>query len=144
MYATTLLVHSWVRWLVVVLGVWALLSALTARGGAGARKAGQFFTIALDVQFLLGVLLYVVLSPITRAAIGDMAAAMHNGVWRFWSVEHPALMILAVVFGHVGRMAARRSPASRRPVVWYALSIAAILAAIPWPALPYGRPLVRF
>jgi hypothetical protein len=145
MYPTTLLVHSWLRWVVIILGVWTVLDAARGRGTG---RPGLFFTIALDVQLLAGVLLYVALSPITQAALADMAAAMRNDTWRFWSVEHPALMILAVVFGHVGRVVARRSArlgrASRGPLLWYALALLAILAAVPWPFLAHGRPLFRF
>ena len=103
----------------------------------------------LETPLLVGVLLYVALSPITRAALTDMGAPMHNPTWRFWTVEHPALMIVAVVFGHVGRIVARRagkgtSPSLRAPAVWYALAVVAILAAVPWPFLSHGRPLFRF
>jgi hypothetical protein len=145
MYPTVLFLHSWVRWLVIVLGVWALAEA--ARGRAAGR-AGLFFTIGLDVQLLLGVFLYVALSPVTQAALADVAGAMRSPTSRFWAVEHPALMVLAVVFGHVGRIVARRSPAdpaSPRPStwLWYALALLAILAAMPWPFLAHGRPLFR-
>lgn len=143
MYPTVLVVHSWVRWLVIVFGVWAVIDA--GRGRSRGR-ASLVFTIGLDVQLLLGVLLYVALSPITHAALADMAGAMRNPVWRFWAVEHPALMILAVVFGHVGRMAGRRPQAagvSRAALVWFALALLAIAAATPWPFLGHGRPLFR-
>jgi hypothetical protein len=76
-----------------------------------------------------------------------MAGAMRNPVWRFWAVEHPALMILAVVFGHAGRIAGRRRPkaaARRAPLVWLALGLLVIAAATPWPFLGHGRPWVRF
>lgn len=143
MYPTVLVIHSWVRWLVIVLGVWAVVEA--GRGRAHGR-ASLFFTIALDVQLLLGVLLFVALSPITGAALADMAGAMRNSVWRFWAVEHPSLMILAVVFGHVGRIVGRRGvrpgPA-RGSLVWFALALLAIAAATPWPFLGHGRPWFR-
>lgn len=149
MYSTALILHSWLRWIVLLLGVWTVASAASAMRGHKAGRAGRFFTIALDVQMLVGILLYVALSPITRAALTDMAAAMRNDVWRFWTVEHPALMILAVVFAHVGWKAAKREdPAagrpSRLPLLWFTLAVAAILVALPWPFLGHGRPLVRW
>jgi hypothetical protein len=151
MYATVLLLHSWLRWLVILLGVWAVVSAAGRSHGGGSRRAGASFTMALDVQFLLGVLLYGALSPITRAAMADMGAAMRNDSWRFWAVEHPALMILAVIFAHVARSVARRKGAagpasqpSRAPMVWYAMALIAVLAAIPWPFVANARPLLRW
>jgi hypothetical protein len=152
MYPTVLIFHSWLRWLIVLFGVWAVFEA--ARGRALGR-GGLFFTIALDVQLLLGVLLYVALSPVTQAALADMGAAMRNSTWRFWVAEHPALMILAVVCGHVARVVARRAaggsvgqgssalPSGRAPLLWFAFALLAILAAIPWPILSHGRPLFR-
>ncbi len=142
MYPTVLIVHSWVRWLVILFGLWTLAEA--ARGRAAGR-GGLLFTIGLDVQLLLGIGLYVALSPSTHAALTNMATAMHDSTARFWAVEHPALMILAVVFGHAGRIAARRAAAaSRGPLAWYGLAVLAILAATPWPFLSHGRPLFRF
>jgi hypothetical protein len=128
MYPTVLLFHSWLRWLVILFAVWTVADA--ARGRARGR-AGLFFTVALDVQLLLGVLLYVALSAVTQAALADMAGAMRNPTWRFWSVEHP---------GHVGRVAARRG---RTALAWFVLALLAILAATPWPFLSHGRPLFR-
>jgi hypothetical protein len=87
-------------------------------------------------------------SPITRAALTDMAAALHNPSWRFWTMEHPALMMLAVAFGHIGRTVARKQAgtaagAGRAPFWWYLASLLALLTAMPWPVLSYGRPLLR-
>lgn len=140
MYATLLLLHSWLRWLVILTGIWAVASAATAHPGRP-HRASLFFTVSLDIQFLLGVLLYVVLSPVTRAALTDLPAAMANSGMRFWTVEHPTLMILAVVFAHVGRAAARTR---RAMLAWYGLALAAILAATPWPFLSNARPLLRW
>ncbi len=145
MYSTVLVLHSWVRWLVIILGAWALADAVRGRA---AGRAGLLFTIGLDVQLLLGVLLYVALSPITQAALANLAGAMQNATSRFWAVEHPALMILAVVFGHVGRIVGRQGgggSGSAKPStwLWYALALLAILAAVPWPFLSHGRPLFR-
>jgi hypothetical protein len=146
MYPTVLTVHSWLRWLVIVLGLWAVAAA--GSRGRGSERAGLFFKIGLDVQLVLGVLLYAALSPITQAALTDMAGAMRNPTWRFWTVEHPSLMILAVVFGHVARIVSRRAGrvgrASRAPLLWFALALLAILAATPWPFLAHGRPLFRW
>jgi hypothetical protein len=54
---------------------------------ADARSSRIFVTV-LDVQMLLGLLLYFVLSPFTRQAMGDMAAAMKVAALRFFLVEH--------------------------------------------------------
>jgi hypothetical protein len=147
MYSTVLTLHSFVRWVVIVLGVWAIVSVLPARLASGRPATalpGLLFSMLLDIQMLAGVLLYAALSPVTRSAMQDMGAAMKNGAWRFWAVEHPALMILAVVFGHLGRPRRGSAGIGRRAVVWYGLALLAILLATPWPFMPQGRPWVRW
>jgi hypothetical protein len=68
MYLTVLLLHSWLRWLALVAGVGATFAALskgdgTPQGLRGAERWGLIFMITLDVQMLLGLLLYGFLSP---------------------------------------------------------------------------------
>ena len=107
------------------------------------------FVVALDTQFLLGLVLYVVLSPVTRAAFSDMGAAMGVSLLRFYSVEHVFGMFVAVSAAHIGYGKARRLEADsdsgqlRRIFIAQAVWLLATLASIPWPGLPYGRPLFR-
>jgi hypothetical protein len=128
MYSATLVIHSWMRWAVVVLA----LLALARRG-----RYGLFFTIALDIQFLIGLALYLFISPNTRAALANAGAAMHIAATRFWIVEHPFAMVLALVFAHIGRV----KPA--RQGLFFGLALLFILLGMPWPGLLYGRPLFR-
>ena len=147
MYPTVLIVHSFLRWVVILLGVWAVLGALPSRQRFGRPVSplpGLLFSIAIDVQLLIGLLLYVALSPITMAAMQDMGGAMKNGAWRFWAVEHPVLMILAVVFAHLGRPRRGTTGISRRAWIWFGLALLAIVAATPWPFMPQGRPWIRW
>jgi hypothetical protein len=147
MYSAVLTMHSFLRWLVILLGIWAVVSAWRQRRPVGGRPStlpGLLFSVTLDIQLLFGLLLYVALSPITTLAMQNMGAAMKSGGWRFWAVEHPAMMILAVVFAHIGRP--RRGPAAddRHAPIWYGLALLAILAATPWPFMPQGRPWIRW
>jgi hypothetical protein len=149
MYSTVLLLHSWLRWAALVLGVVATLAALVDRraGGSAADRLGLFFMIALDVQLLLGLLLYFALSPVTAAAFKDFGGAMHDPALRFWAVEHAATMLLAVIMAHVGNVLARKAttPASKRmmQIAWFGLATVAMIARTPWPGMPNGRPLFR-
>jgi hypothetical protein len=152
MYGALLVVHSLVRWPVVILG---LLAAARAVAGWFGRKPwtatdnslGLWFSIALDIQFLLGFALYLFLSPFTTEAFQDFGAAMRNAPLRFWAVEHIGLMLVAVILVHVGRVSTRRAGDAtarhRRAAVFSLLVLLAILAAIPWPGTANGRPLLR-
>lgn len=147
MYSTVLTLHSLVRWLVILLGVWAVVSAWRAPRAGGDRRAalpGLVFSMTLDIQLLIGLLLYVALSPITMAAIQNMAGAMKNGAWRFWTVEHPAMMVIAVVFAHLGRPRRGSADGGRHAVLWFGLALLALLVATPWPFMPQARPWIRW
>lgn len=152
MYELALSLHSILRWLVLGL---ALLVVLRGLRGVIARaewsevdeSGSRLFSISLDVQMLIGLVLYGLLSPITRSALADMAGAMKEPVLRFWAVEHVSLMLVAVAFAHIGRARARKATTAmakhRASLLFTALAFVAVLAAIPWPWLAVGRPLVR-
>ena len=152
MYHAALVVHSFLRWLVILLGLVAIGRAVA---GLAIRpdwtraddRIGLFFTISVDLQILVGLLLYFLLSPVTTVALHHMGSAMSNDVTRFWAVEHPTLMLAALVLVHVGRLQARRAataPARHRAAaIFYIVALAAILIATPWPLFVYGRPLMR-
>src|SRR5206468_13061999 len=99
MYSNILLLHSWLRWLALVAGGGATFFAVGTGNAALSRaeRWGRIFVIALDVQLLLGVLLYGMLSPYTAAAMKDFAAAMREPTLRIWAVEHLTLMFSAVI-----------------------------------------------
>lgn len=118
-----------------------MLSA-NPRQGRGGGKAGLWFTIFLDVQFLVGLALYLFISPNTTAAMHDFGAAMHTPATRFFLVEHPFGMIVAIALAHVAKMRAQRGARGAR--TFYVVSLIVLLVSQPWPGLPYGRPLFRF
>ena len=151
MYTLVLMLHSWLRWVAIVAGVGAI--ATTRSDRADTIRTGRSdlwglaLMIALDVQMLLGLLLYLVLSPFTADAMRDFGAAMRNPALRFFAVEHVALMFAAVILAHVGRVLARKARTAdqkrSRLLICFGLATVAMLFAIPWPGMPSGRPLFR-
>ena len=142
MYGIVLIIHSLLRWAVLAAGLAAAL-----RGGVRNDTAGKWFTILLDIQLLIGLLLYFGLSPVTGAALEDFGGAMGNSQLRFFAVEHVFGMVIALALAHVGRRKIGRAPADRKArlaAIFYGLALVAILASIPWPGMPAGRPLFRF
>lgn len=150
-YAIVLFLHSITRWLVVIFGLFAIIRALTGisfkRGWMSMdNRAGLLFTSFMDLQLLLGIILYLFLSPLTTIALRNFAGAMRDPGLRFFAVEHAFLMLIALVAAHVGRSLAKRAPTviqkHRRTAIWFSVSLLLVLAAIPWPFLAgYGRPL---
>jgi uncharacterized protein YacL len=152
MYSAFLLIHSLVRWVVIIAG---LLTVARAIGGVTRARdwqpadaaAVRWFSIALDVQFLIGLLLYVWLSPFIRDAWADIAATMRNAPLRFIAVEHTAGMIIGLALAHVGKSKiAKAADAARKhrlALLFFGLAMVVILLSIPWPGTPGGRPLIR-
>ena len=151
MYAGTLILHSWMRWVVIILGaiaVWRAMTAASSGRWSGAdQRAAMLFSVAMDVQILIGLLLFVWLSPIVKAAMAHPTDAMRQAQFRFWLVEHPTGLLAAVAFLHIGRARIRRAPEAmkgRRARIFLGIALLLILASMPWPGLPYGRPLLRW
>jgi hypothetical protein len=153
MYSAVLLLHSWLRWAVILFGllaVWRAIAATRSRRAwlPGDERFCRIFLGVLDFQFLLGLLLYFVWSPLTKAALGDFSGAMKDPLMRFWAVEHWFGMLIGIALAHVGMTRARKAATDslrhRRIAVFFVLALLAILASIPWPARIYGRPLFRW
>jgi hypothetical protein len=98
--------------------------------------AGVIYVGLVDLNVLLGLVLYIFLSPLTRAAFANFGEAMSNSTLRFFAVEHIFGMIVALVLAHVGRMLSKRAMDTvkkhRAAAIWFALSFLVILATIPW------------
>ena len=112
-----------------------------------ADRWGRIFIIALDVQLLLGVLLYGMYSPYTTAAMKDFGGAMRDPVLRFWAVEHLTLMLSAVFVAHVGKVLARKTadPAKKRMrlLLCFGVALVLILVGMPWSDMLKGQRLFR-
>ena len=152
MYNAFLVIHSFVRWMVLIFGAVAVVRAIT--GAMGRRswapldeRVGRWFVGTLDLQLLLGAILYLVLSPFTMAAWDDMAATMRNSPLRFVAVEHQVGMLIAIALAHIGRVRIKKTAdLSRRhklAAIFFGISLLVILMSIPWPGMPAGRPLFR-
>jgi hypothetical protein len=151
MFDLLLLLHSWLRWPALITGVIATIAAFNSRPlgleKTPADRWGLIFMILLDLQLLIGLLLYAVFSPAMAAIREDFGAAMSDPVARFWAVEHITLMLVAVAAAHIGRVLARKAatPGARRTrmMISFAIATIAIIVAIPWPGFRAGRPLFR-
>jgi hypothetical protein len=151
MLVTFVVLHSLLRWLVIAFGLVAVIRAIS--GVTGHRpwtpldeRTGRLFVIGLDVQLLIGLILYGLLSPITRAAFADMGAAMRDPLLRFYAIEHLVLMVGAVALAHVGRTRTRKASTAtarqRAAAIFFTLSLVLILVGTPWPFRAFGRPLL--
>jgi uncharacterized membrane protein YozB (DUF420 family) len=147
MYSALLALHNLLRWIVILLAVLALVQAYRGWLGKRAwsetdRKTGLFFGMALDIQLLVGLILYFFLSPTTRAVLQNFGRAMSDPNLRFFGLEHFFYMLIAVILVHIGTARAKRAELPeikhRNAAIFYTLAVIIILIAIPWwrPLLP--------
>lgn len=153
MHETTLIVHSLLRWLVLVSAVGALFRAYSGWLGKKAwsdsdRRWNVIFAHSMTTQFVVGLTLYLFISPITTGAFSDFGAAMKDRTMRFWAVEHIFAMFVALALAHIGNARARKGDTDeakhKAAAIFFTIAVLIILASIPWPFLSYGRPLFRF
>jgi hypothetical protein len=140
MYEFLLALHNITRWLVLAAAVWTLARGFMGWRNRSAwteadRKAGLFYGISVDVQFLLGLILSFV-SPIVTGAFEDLGQAMQEAGLRVIVAEHIPLMVIALIIVHVTSSMAKRAEDDaarhRRALIGYGLATLLIIVAIPW------------
>jgi hypothetical protein len=152
-YPFILFLHGLTRWLVLVGGLWLVLASITSLGRSGPVGASpvqtpwRVYMGGLHLQFLLGLVLLFI-SPLALATWSDMGAAMKVRPMRFFTIEHTTMMIAALGVASVGNARVRRAidarGAARTSLVFGAISLLLILAAIPWPFMgAIARPWLR-
>src|SRR5437763_16766186 len=103
LYPNILVAHNILRWIVLAAGLISVVKTamswrVAASGSpASIRPWAAIFVGVLDLQVLLGLILYLVESPITKAAFENMPAAMKDHELRFFAVEHTTYMFIALV-----------------------------------------------
>ena len=117
--------HGLFRWVVLVAAVVAIFVAFSGWNGAkppsaNLRRFSVLFVIAMDIELLIGLLLYLGASSTLRAALAS----------------HTMLMLLAVVCAHVGGALSRKASTDqmkyRGAAIAFTISLLLMLAGIPY------------
>ncbi len=136
-----LTIHSLLRWVVLVLLVMATVQAWRGWQSKGtwtesSKRLGLFTMISMDIQLLVGFIVFVG-SDLVKSATSNMGEAMRNPVLRFFTVEHTAMMLVAIALVHVGFAKAKRGADDaqrfKAMAIFFALALVVVVAAIPWP-----------
>ena len=142
MHELALVLHSWVRWVAIIGGILATITAFSSTNARNNRWS-LILTIGLDLQFVLGLL-----RLRTSTAFSTMGETMRDSTARFYAVEHPTMMILAIALAHVGRVLVRKATttasARTKSIIFFGLTTLLLLAGTPWPGMRDSRPLFRF
>ncbi len=140
MYSVVQFVHSYWAYLVVIVLVVATFNALVKFFGkkeyGGKDMSLALFTlITMHIQLLIGLVLWVV-SPNGLQAIKTNGMGGLSSQARQLAVEHPFLMIIAVVLVTIGYSKHKKqrlsTPKFKKIAIFYTLALIAVLAIIPW------------
>ncbi len=137
MYNLLVHMHSVNRWIVLVLIIFAIYKSFSGWFGKkeftdADKKAGLFALIATHIQLVLGLWLYFI-SPFVSFEEG----AIKNEIFRFYTVEHFSMMIIAIILVTLGFSLSKRAKESitkfKRIAVFYLIGLLIIVSSIPWP-----------
>lgn len=141
LYFLTKDIHFYLRWIILALAVIVVLKYLMGWLGKKSftaldNRLSLFFVSAMDIQLLLGLVLYFFLSPITSNVFQSGGNVMKDPDIRFYAIEHPLTMLLAVVFAHVGRVMVKRAGTNelkfKRGTILFTLSLVLMLSRMKW------------
>ena len=143
--------HNLLRWVILILLVLSIYKAFVGWKNKkplaeGDRKIWLFTLIAAHITLVLG--LYQWLwgrYGMLRTTLPEGVSIMKDKFYRFFWVEHPSFMLLAIIMITLGyRMAKKPLPGEviyRRALWLFIVALLFILVAIPWPFRQIiGRP----
>ncbi len=151
MYDILLILHNLLRWVILILllvNIFRHFSAIHQPFTVGDKKSGLMLMIAAHITLLIGLYQWFAgpwgLELVKNAGMGEV---MKNSVYRFWVVEHPTGMILAIILITLGKGVAKKklpdSTKHKRAAWLFTIALLIILATVPWPFREgIGRPFL--
>ncbi|MCM4159079.1 hypothetical protein FHG64_08815 [Antarcticibacterium flavum] len=143
MYETVLFIHSYWAYLVLLLLIVASVNALVGFSsgkeyGATNFRIALFTLIVTHIQLLIGLVLYFVSPYFRMFGEAGMGGVMGDSVLRLYLVEHPLMMIIAVVLVTMGyskhKAKLTSKPKFKMLAIFYTLALIVMLSRIPWNA----------
>lgn len=133
--------HSGMRWIALLLLLFAIVNALRSKSSGNYLKKDKmvnlFAMITLHIQLLIGIGLMFI-SPKVAYGEGWMSSDVAGGMFRFYGLEHILVMICAIAVITMGRSKAEKKLKGSRDkhhkiMVSYTIGLILILVSIPWP-----------
>jgi len=136
--------HSFLRYLVLLVAIWAIIQMASGLGGkkvfsARDKRPALFFLIIVDLQLLVGLFLYFVgpwgFKNIQNQGFGEV---MKNSTARFFALEHVVGMIIALILVHIGYAITKKKDLADKKkfskAFWlFLIAFILMIAFIPWP-----------
>ena len=139
MYGILLGAHNLLAWAVLVVGALVIARAVGRSATWSDAETGlvRKLTLLVHLQLLAGLGLWL-MSPAV-AARGSMSTTMKDPALRRLVVEHPFLMVLAVISATLTGVLVKKAPGSaakaKRALVGTLVTLALVAAVIPWQRL---------
>jgi hypothetical protein len=140
MYGFLIGAHNLLAWAVLLVGGLVIVRALgrSATWSAAETTLVRRLTLLVHLQLLAGLGLWFV-SPAVSAARAAMGDAMKDPALRRLVVEHPFLMVLAVIAATVSGVLVKKAPSpatkARKALIGTLVTLALVAAVIPWQRL---------
>ena len=140
MYGILLGAHNLLAWAVLVVGALVIARAVGRSATWSDSETGlvRKLTLLVHLQLLAGLGLWF-MSPAVAAARGSMSTTMKDPTLRRLVVEHPFLMVLAVISATLTGVLVKKVSGSaakaKRALVGTLVTLALVAAVIPWQRL---------
>ena len=134
--------HSFLPYLLLTVLLFAFVKSVIAYRGKhphteGHRKNGLIVLILAHIQFLIGGVLYFV-SPMSTGGLNDIGAAMKDPTLRLYTLEHPLMMILAIVLITMAYSKSKKDISDqlkhKLKSIYFGTALLLMLSRIPWSA----------
>jgi len=133
------MIHSYWAYLVIALLILTVVGSIVnakKEYKTSCYRAALFTLIVSHIQLLIGFGWYF-MSPTYKAIKANgMGATMKDSAARLLAVEHPIMMILAIVFITIGFSKHKKKTTDaakfKTILIWYGLALIFVLSRIPW------------
>jgi len=141
MYETVQFIHSYWAYLVLIVLIIASINAIVGyvsnkEYGATNFRIALFTLIVAHIQLLIGLVLYFVSPKFKVFSEVGMGGVMKDPIARLNLVEHPLVMIIAIVLITMGYSKHKKKLTSKPKFkilgIFYTIALIFVLSRIPW------------
>jgi hypothetical protein len=152
MYNFFLITHSWLRWAVLIMAVYAIYKNYEGftsgrKWLAADKKVNTLFMSTLHLQLLIGLILYVGYSPVVQSFLADVKGSMKVSELRFWGMEHFVGILVGIIIAQIGSIRAKKQLSDagkfRTAFFFFLIATVIILLMIPFGIWNADRPMFR-
>lgn len=142
--------HSILRYAILIVLIIAIIQYIRSKNekklfSSGDKTLSLLSMIIMDIQLLIGGVLFFIGPNAPKKYFDSLGFGeiMQDKIARFFTIEHPLMMIIALVLVHIGHASVKKDISSDRKykklITMYALALIVILLAVPWPFRELGR-----